>query len=225
MNKLLCGLCVLTAATLVGCSSAQSDWNTANTQGTVAAYQTFLTQHPNDPHDAQARQRIATIQDDQAWMAAQNANTVASYQQYLASQPMGSHAQEAQEKITGLQRAAAWQDAKAADTSTAIQDFLQKYPTGAEADEAKAMLAQFNYRVSLGTYRSSKTADRMRERLQDKFGKDLQSVVVMPPKGKSRDYHVASAAMTHDQAMSACKMVRKGGQRCEVMKEESPGAG
>ena len=41
-----------------------------------------------------------------------------------------------------------------------------------------------------------------------KPGKDLQNIVVMPPSGKSKVYHVASAGMTQDQAKSACATVR-----------------
>lgn len=225
MKKLLCGLCLLSAASLLGCSSSQADWNQANTQGTVAAYQDFLNKHPNDPHDADARQHIQTLQDNQAWMAAQSANTLQAYQQYLSSEPNGAHVQDAQNQITGLQRAAAFQDAKNAGTSTALQDFLSKYPTGPEADQARTQLAQFDYQVQLGSYRSSQQADKARGQLQDKFGKDLQSVVVVPPSGKSKTYHVASAAMTQDQAKSACKMLMKEHQRCEVMKAQSPGQG
>jgi outer membrane protein assembly factor BamD (BamD/ComL family) len=225
MKTLLCGLCFLSAATLLGCSSSQADWNTANTQGNVAAYQAFLSKHPNDPHDADAQQRIQTLQDSQAWMTAQTANTLQSYQQYLASEPSGAHAADARNQITSLQRAADWQTAKAAGTSGAVQDFLQKYPTGSEADEARAQLAQFDYQVQLGTYSSSQSADKARSRLQDKYGKDLHAVVIVPPAGKSKTYHVASAAMTQDQAKSACDSLKKQHQRCEVMKAQSPGQG
>lgn len=225
MKKLLCGLCLLSAATLFGCSSSQADWNQANTQGTIAAYQDFLSKHPNDPHDADARQHIATLQDSQAWSTAQSANTLQAYQQYLSSEPNGAHVQEAQTQITGLQRAAAFQDAKSAGTSSALQEFLSKYPTGPEADQAKTQLAQFDYQVDLGTFRSSKAADQAKSRLQDKYGKDLQSVVVVPPSGKSKVYHVASAAMTQDQAKAACAALRKSHQRCEVMKAQNPGQG
>jgi SPOR domain len=226
MKKLLCGLCLLCAASLLGCSSSQADWNQANAQGTVAGYQAFLSKHPNDPHDADAQQRIQTIQDNQAWMTAQKANTLAAYQQYLSSEPSGAHAQEARDKVTGFQRAADFQDAKNAGTASALQDFLTKYPSGPEADQARTQLAQFNYQVRLGgSYHSSTLADRARARLQDKYGKDLQSVVVVPPTGKGKTYHVASAAMTQDQAKSACAMLRKSGQSCEVMKTQAPGQG
>jgi hypothetical protein len=220
MNKLIWGLTVVAAGTLVACSSSESDWNQANTQGTVTAYQDFLTKHPNDPHDAAAQQRIQTLQDDQAWMTAQTGNTLQSYQQYLASEPMGAHAQDAQTHITDLQRAADFQQAKSANTAAALQAFLQKYPSGTEADEAKSQLQQFDYVVDLGTFRSDKTASAAQSKLQDKFGSDLQSVVVVPPSGKSKIYHVASAAMTQDQAKAACESVKKQHQRCEVVKRE-----
>jgi len=152
-------------------------------------------------------------------MTAQTANSLQGYQQYLASEPMGAHAQEAQTQITNLQRAADWQQAKSANTQAALQAFLQKYPSGPEADQAKAQLAQFDYVVDLGTFRSDKAASAAQSKLQDKFGSDLQGgVVVVPPEGKSKIYHVASAGMTQDQAKAACDSLKKKHQRCEVMK-------
>lgn len=222
MKNLIRGLCFLTAVALAACSSSESDWNQANTQGTVAAYQDFLNKHPTDQHDTAARQRIQTLQDDQAWMSAQSTNTLQSYQQYLSAEPTGAHAQDAQQRITGLQRAAAWQDARNAGTQGALQDFLQKYPQGPEADQARAQLQQLDYRVDLGTFHSSRAADRAQSRLQDRFGKDLQSVVVVPPSGASKTYHVASADMTQDQAKAACETLKKSQVRCEVVKNSPP---
>ena len=221
MNKLILGLSLITvtAGTLVACSSAESDWNQANSQGTIAAYQEFLNKYPNNPHDAAAQQRIQSLQDDQAWMTAQSGNTLQSYQQYLTAYPMGNHAKDAQDQVTNLQRAADWQQAKSTGTEAALQGFLQKYPTGTEADQAKAQLATLDYVVDLGTFHSEKAANDAQSKLQDKFGSDLQSVVVVPPTGKSKIYHVASAGMTEDQAKMACGMLKKQHQRCEVMKK------
>ena len=61
-------------------------------------------------------------------------------------------------------------------------------------------------------------SQQISDALQDKFGKDLQSVVVVPPSGKSKIYHVASAGMTEDQAKAACQSLKKQHQRCEVVK-------
>lgn len=225
MNTMIRGLCFLSAVLLVACGSSQADWNQANNQGTVAAYQDFLNKHPNDPHDAEARQHIQTIQDNQAWMTAQTTNTVAGYQQYIAAEPNGAHVQEAHNRIDAFQTAAAWQDAHNAGTASALQDFIQKYPNAPQAQDARTQLAQFDYQVQLGTYHNSKEADMARTRLQDKYGKDLQSVVVVPPSGKSHTYHVASADMTQEQAKAACDMLRKSHQHCEVMKRAEPASG
>lgn len=140
MKNLIRALCVLSAVTLLACSSPEADWNQAISQGTADAYQAFLAKYPNDPHAAEARKRVQGIQDGEAWIAAQTNNSVDSYQQYLAAEPHGAMVQQAHNQITALQRAAAWQDAKSAGTAPALQAFLQKYPEGAEADQARTQL-------------------------------------------------------------------------------------
>jgi SPOR domain len=214
------GLCFLTAAALiVACSSAESDWTQATQANTVAAYQDFLTKHADSPHAAQAQQQIQALQDYQAWTTAQQANTPEGYQQYLTAQPNGAHAQEAHTKLTDAQRATAWQTVKNTPTESSLQGFLQTYPQGAEADQARSMLQTLNYRVQLGSFNSANAADKAKTTLQDKYGQQLQQVVVIPPAGKSKIYHLASAAMTQDQARAACTQVHKSGQRCEVVKK------
>ena len=140
MKILARSLCLLTAVMLLACSSPAADWNEATSQGTAAAYQSFLTKYPNDPHAADARKRFQSIQDGEAWINAQTTNSVDSYQQYIAAEPQGAMVQQAHNQITALQRAAAWQEAKNAGTAPALQAFLQKYPEGAEADQARTQL-------------------------------------------------------------------------------------
>jgi hypothetical protein len=218
--NLIRGLCVLTAAALiVACSSAESDWAQASTTNTIAAYQDFLTKHPDSPHATQAKQQVLALQDNQAWATAQQVNTAESYQQYLSAEPSGAHAQEAHNKLTDAQRVAAWQTVKSTPTESSLQGFLQTYPQGAEADQARSMLQTLDYRVQLGSFPSADAADKAKGSLQDKYGQQLQQVVVIPPAAKSKTYHLASAAMTQDQARAACAQVHKSGQRCEVVKK------
>src|SRR6185437_10272966 len=106
---------IAVAAVLAACSSAESDWKKADSQNTTAAYQDFLTHHPNDTHAQEARDRIAKLEDDQAWADAQKANTTDGYQQYLQKEPNGAHAQEAQTQVTALERAADWKAAQQAN--------------------------------------------------------------------------------------------------------------
>ena len=220
--NLLRGLCFITAATLiVACSSAESDWNQASQTNTVAAYQDFLSKHPDDQHAAQAKQAMATLQDNQAWATAQQTNTADSYQQDLTAMPNGGHAQDAHDKLTALQATDAWNSTKNSPTEASLNSFLQMYPNAPEASDARQMLQTLDYRAQLGSFSSSDAADKAKTKLQDKFGSVLQQIVVVQPTGKSKTYHLASAAMTQDQAKAACAQVKKGGQHCDVVKKES----
>jgi hypothetical protein len=181
MKNLIRGLCLLISVALLACSSSEADWSQASSQGSAEGYQDFLNKHPNDPHAADARQRLRTIRDGQAWIAAATTNTLDSYQQYIAAEPNGANVPAARNQIMALQRAAAWPEARNASTSSALQAFLLKYPRGAEADQARTQLAQFDYVAQLGVYTNAKLADDARVKLQNRYDKDLQRVSVVPP--------------------------------------------
>ncbi|MGH8302161.1 MAG: SPOR domain-containing protein [Steroidobacteraceae bacterium] len=219
MKKSLVILCVVMAGALVACSSPNADWQKANQQNTVAAYQQFIQQHSSDSRVAQARNRINALKDEQAWTAAQNANTLDAYQQYLQQEPDGMHAADAQDKVNGLQQDAAWTSAQSTNTAAAYQDFVQKYPNSPHAADAQDALKKLTgFQALLGSTRSKTLADKMAKRLKDKFGSDLQDVVVVPPTGKSKTLEVRSAPMTEDDAKAACAKLRKAHQHCAVVK-------
>jgi len=205
---------------LLACSSTEADWQQANSANTVAAYQDFLKQHPNGQHADEARNRIRSLEDDQAWMTAMNTNTEASYQQYLSAQPQGAHAQEARDHVTGLQRAAAWKQAEAEGTAPALQAFLEKYPQGPEADAARADLEKLNnqYRVQLAAFRSKRLAERDSARLKKRFAKVLHDVVVIPSTPQDKLNRVTSDLMSQADANSACAKLRREHQTCRVVK-------
>ncbi len=207
------------AGALVACSSPNADWQKANQQNTVTAYQQFIQQHPGDARVAQARNRINALKDEQAWTAAQNANTLDAYQQYLQQEPNGMHAADAQDKVNGLQQDAAWQTAQSANTAAGYQEFLQKYPNSSHASDAQDALKKLTgFQALLGSTRSKALADKMAKRLKDKFGSDLQDVVVAPPTGNSKTLEIRSAPMTEDDAKAACAKLRKAHQHCTVVK-------
>ncbi len=211
------GVCV--TIPLVACSSAQSDWRRANSSDTVAAYQDFLRQHPNTPESVEARSRIHALEDEQAWTRAQQANTIAAFQAYIQDQPTGIHLAEARDRISASERMTAWTAASAADTPEALEAFLEKYPQGPEADQAKAKLAQLTgYRVQFAAYRSEEQAQKIRDRLQGKYGDLLGNVVVVPAAGSST-HVVRSAPMGELEANSACAKLKKAHQSCEVIRD------
>jgi cell division septation protein DedD len=213
------GLCLAILAALIACSSPEADWKKADAQGTIAAYQKYLTDHPKDSRADQARARIQALQDDQAWADAQKANTAAAYKQYVDTQPNGIHAADAQERMTSLQRADAWKTAQTDGKAPAIQAFLQTYPQGPEADQARAELQKLTaYRVQLGAFRSKKEAVALSTRVKAKYGDLLHDVVVVAPSGSDKVNRVRSAGMTEEEAKSACAKLKKAHQHCEVIK-------
>jgi hypothetical protein len=209
---------IFSAVLLAACGSAKYEWSQANSLNTVAAYQTFLSKYPNDVHATDAMRRIAELQDAQAWSTAQTASTVQGYQQYLSAEPKGAHLQAAQDEIASRERSAAWHSVEANETAQSLQEFLQKYPTGTEADRARDKLKILaGYRAELGVAHSQQQADRERDALAKRFGKELQQVLVLEPDTNNRDYRIASAPMSEQDANAACASVKHAGRSCKVV--------
>ncbi|MGH9561628.1 MAG: tetratricopeptide repeat protein, partial [Terracidiphilus sp.] len=141
MSKLPMAFVLGAALMAAGCGTADYDWNKALAANTVAAYQTFLQNHPKSKHADDARGRLLGVQDDQAWALAQATNTVPGYQDYLKTESGGIHASDAQYEITALERAAAWKAVQKDESAASLQAFLQKYPQGLESNEARQKLS------------------------------------------------------------------------------------
>jgi hypothetical protein len=210
---------MLVGAWLVACSSGQQDWTQATTQNTVAAYQAYLSKHPDSEHAGDARDRMSKLEDEQAWSKADSANTVEAYQGYLQQQANGAHVAAAHDKLAIAERKVAWDAAQSAGTVVAYQGFLAKYSQGSEADQARAKLVELNgYTVKLASVRSAAEANKVRDRLKQKYGNVLHDVVVVPPSGTDKSNSVRSAPMSEDEAKSACEALKKSHQSCEVIK-------
>lgn len=210
--------CLIAVLGLAACSSAQSDWQQSNASDTVSAYQEFLQKHPNTPQSVEARHRIQVLQDEEAWTRAQQVNTVQSYQNYIQEQPSGIHLAQAKDNIASGERTTAWLAASATDTPESLQAFLQKYPQGPEADKAKARLAQLTgFRVQLASFHSEQQAEKIRDKLQGKYGDVLGRVIVTDA---GANLHVLqSTTMGQGEANNACAKLRKDHLTCEVIRD------
>jgi hypothetical protein len=209
---------VVLIAALAACHSANYEWSQATTINTIAAYQEYLNRYPNGVHVVDAQSRIAALQDEGAWNKAQVASTVEGYQQYLSSEPNGTHAQAAQDEITSRERAAAWRSAQTTNTAQAFQDFLAKYPSGLEADQAHNKLnTLFSFRAELATAHNPKLADRKRDEIEKRFGKQITQIVVLEPDATTHDYRIASGQMSEQDANTACDNVKQAGGTCTVI--------
>jgi len=215
------------SAALAACHTANSDWKHAEQQNTPTAYRDFLAQHPRDARAAQARSRIATLEDEAAWNTAQVASDLPGYQHYLELEPKGAHAEEARAQVERRERHAAWTAAHQADTVTSLQAFLRRYPSGEEADEARAALARIeSYRAQLAVAQTRDAAEREQRSLERHFHKVLPTLVVIAPEPGHPEYRIASSSMSEQDADAACVRLKKAHHRCEVIQssgEESSG--
>ena len=213
---------ILCGTVLLGGCGAGYEWSHATTLNTTAAYQKFLSEYPTDPHAVDAQKRIATLQDQRAWTTAQIASSAQGYQRYLAAEPNGSHVRAARDEIETRERDAAWQKVQTHVTAQSLRDFINKYPSSDEADDARDRLnAIAGYRAELGTARSGRLADRERNALAKRFGKDLRQVVILEPHAKDRDYRITSAPMSEQDASAACETLRRSGHPCTVVQTAS----
>jgi outer membrane protein assembly factor BamD (BamD/ComL family) len=217
--NVLRGMCFLAAGVLMSCTSPDADWKQADAQGTIAAYEAFLKEHPNDERAVKAHERIHTLQDEQAWAEAEKTNSSEAFEQYLQKQPNGAHATEAHDRVAALERAAAWKVTQADGKEAALQQFLQKYNQGPESDQARARLEQLSgYRVQLASFRSTEEARRDSARMQARYGKLLHEVVVVPPTPPDKLNYVRSKPMSLADAQSACVTLKNAHQHCEIVK-------
>lgn len=134
---------------LAGCGQQKQDWQQAQQQNTVAAYRTFINKYPDSDQARQARQRIATIrqqqkqqQQQQAWNTAQQTGTAAAYRQFLQQYPNSPNAGQARQQISDLQRQADWQNVQGSQNIQALQAFVAKYPNTPEASQAQAAIGR-----------------------------------------------------------------------------------
>lgn len=202
---------------LAACNSAQTDWNKASSANTVAAYETYIRQHPDGEHRGDADDRITKLHDNEAWAVASQANTAQSYRDYLQGKPNGEHAQQARETLESFDRANDWSQAKLAGTQAALQDFLKKHARGPEADQARQQLAAMTaYRVQLASAKTQLQAEHQRIRLQSKYGSVVHEMTVAPATTGSR-YLVVSTPMSETDANTTCAKLRHAHSECEVV--------
>jgi sporulation related protein len=216
-TRLLLPALVCAAAALSACNlMAESDWHKATVANTIAGYETFLQEHPDNKHADNARGRILALRDEQAWGAAQATNTIAAYDGYLKAWSGGVHGGDARYEITALQRAAAWKSLQSDPSAAAVQAFLNIYPQGRESNEARAKLKEF-YHLQLAGAHSAAAAARKQAELQRKFGKELSAVAVVAPHAPDTMFQVISGPMSQAAANSTCETLERAHQRCKVV--------
>lgn len=212
---LVCMGTVLSACGLM----ADSDWHKATLANTVAAYETFLQEHPGNQHADNARGRILALRDEHAWSAARASNSIASYEGYLKAETGGVHVGDAKYQITALQRAEAWKALQSDPSAASLQAFLVLYPQGVESNAAREKLNEF-YHLQLADSRSADGAARKRAELQRKFAKELTDIAVLAPAAPNAPgamVQVISGPMSHAAANATCATLERAHQSCKLV--------
>jgi hypothetical protein len=130
-------------------------WADAVRAGTAAALTAYTQNFSSGAHVAEARQRLATLDeqarkdaDDKAWADADKAGTAAAFNAYIQKFGSGAHAAEARQRLAALDEQArkeadekAWADAEKAGTAAAFTSYVQKFGSGAHVAEARKRAA------------------------------------------------------------------------------------
>ena len=93
---------ILFAIFLTMCSSPESDWQKAEENNTIEAYQSFLNKYPESSYASEVQEKIGKLIFESDWQKAEGNNTIEAYQSFLNKYPESSYASEVQEKIGRL---------------------------------------------------------------------------------------------------------------------------
>ena len=125
-RNILISLIILTVFPIVyACSAAQKDYEKARQVDTIAAYQDFLSKHPQSDFSKTAMTRI----EEKKFKMAESENTVAAYQRFINASDSELFKNYANQRIIKIYTDA-FEKAKAADTIEAYEQYLEDYPQG-----------------------------------------------------------------------------------------------
>jgi hypothetical protein len=122
---------------LIGCATAQEDWEQAQTKNTAQAYQEFLENHPSSEWADTAKHKM----EEKNWERAENLNIYQAYQQFLTKYPSSEHADIAKHKIEKFD----WSQTEKINTIDGYQNFLVKYPSGEFSQMARQNINELDW--------------------------------------------------------------------------------
>jgi hypothetical protein len=123
--------------------------------GTASAFTAYTQNFNSGAHVAEARERIAALDeqarkeaDEKAWAEAARAGTAAAFDNYVQKFGSGAHVAEARQRLAALDEQTrkeadenAWADAQRAGTASAFSAYVQKFASGAHVAEARKRAA------------------------------------------------------------------------------------
>jgi hypothetical protein len=177
---------VIAALAIAGCSRQEAGWDEAARENSVGAYQSYLDKFPAGVHAAEARARVAELQEEAGWTRANRLRTPEAWQRYLGEWPDGRHAALARRQLVAFIPP----EAPAAHGDFAVQ--LGAYSSEAATRENLARLA--------------------REHATELAG---QALVILAPQLPETDvWRLRTGPLAEGAARDLCERLRSGGVDC-----------
>ncbi len=121
---------VLAIACFVSCATIQNRWEATKSADTIAAYEDFLREYPDDDLADQARLRRNDLREERDWRDAEAKHTLSAYEDFRKNYPQGRHKNDADARLEMLS------PHKAADLPhVSTEKFLKRYQQGIFMDE------------------------------------------------------------------------------------------
>lgn len=133
MKSVLIACVVLT---ICGCATTKRDWQEANRQGTIMAYEQFLQKHPDAKQASMAKRRLAKLREKEDWEKADSMNTISGYNEFIDKHPQSKNVHQAKTKLEQLKSDQSWEHAKSTDTIEAYELYVKLFPSGHYKDKA-----------------------------------------------------------------------------------------
>ena len=234
-------LCLMLALVVVGCDRQGAQWEAAQEEDTISAYESFIERYPETPRAEEARERIDALRMEQAWSEARQRDTIEAYNEFLEAHPDAAVADQARARMEALERAAAWQGLADSEDIEALQAFVEEYSGTAEADLARERIAELEararaeaerrerererqaqleaergtHRVQLAAVRGESQASASIERLQERFGGVLGDARLEAQRTNGL-YRLVTNPMSREQAEGLCEALKEQGHDCLV---------
>jgi hypothetical protein len=207
------------ALMLAGCSHEKADWKSASTADTAAAYQQFLTQHPNSASAAQARTRIQQIQEDHDWQTATSSDSREGYEQFVAQHPESKWVQEARIRIENFAQSGAATAATAVTGAPMITTSpgATRMPGKQPAKQPHVATMAGAHYVQLGAYHNQAGAESQWRQLSAKYARELGTLMPRYVAGKVKSQPVVRlqvAVSSRAQATALCGKLKAHKQPC-----------
>jgi len=205
---------------LAACSHEAADWKTATAADTGEAYQQFLTQHPKSANAAQARTRIAQLQEEQDWQAATAADTRVAYEQFLAQHADSKWAQEARIRIENFAQSNGPPAPAALVRASPAREHAGPRAKGASHPAAVSGGRAGHY-VQLGAFSSQSVAESHWKHLSAEYPSELASLSPRFLASHVKARHLVRLQVAVDsetKAKALCAKLKSHAQACVPVK-------